>query len=387
MGLEPQVINRIKKEKRKARRRWALIRVPLLLGVAACIVLIIFRLTVWSEPGETLDTANHVLLGVVIFIFAVSLLLFILWFLHLRRNGRKIVNRISYPREHRGDLALKTFKDALEAVAIGAGETAPGLLVVKMPTVNAVPVFKDGRPHVAVTEEALEGSLSFSEAEAMMSFTLSRVLLGHVWNAPAIFRSGLVPFFLFGVLCFTVVMTLLVFLPGEANYLMIALLVVFAILWIIGPAGRYLFRHSDIARAHTDALTDSIAVKLSGNPKMHKSLIEKLAEGMKEVDFTLELQYASRYLFVCPVGAAVEAGGPSGDGGEEAEGSSGEGGEAADLETDSDALERWRAGKVPRGVLNKTIEYGRRSLTARLENLEMIERGRWPMFEEGDRGG
>jgi len=38
-------------------------------------------------------------------------------------------------------------------------------------------------------------------------------------------------------------------------------------------------------------------------------------------------------------------------------------------------------------VLNKTIEYGRRSLTARLENLEMIERGRWPMFEEGDRGG
>ena len=376
MGLEPQVINRIKKEKQKARRRWALIRIPLLLGIAACILLVILRLTVWSEPGETLDTVNYILLGVVIFIFAVSLLLFIVWFLHLRRNARRIVNRISYSQEHQGDLALKTFKDALDAVAIGAGESPPGLLVVKMPTVNSVPVFKDGRPYVAVTEEALEERFSFAEAEAMMSFTLSRVLLGHAWNAPAIFRSGLVPFFLFGVLSFAIIMTLLVFLPSEAGYLIIAAIVAFAIIWAIRPAGRYLFKHGDIARAHTDALTDSIAVKLSGDPAALKSLIEKLAEGMKEVDFTLELQCVSRYLFVCPVGAA-----------EEFEGSSGDGGEESDLEADSDALERWRAGKVPRGVLKKTIEYGRLSLAERIENLEMIEKGRWPMFEDRGKGG
>jgi hypothetical protein len=158
-------------------------------------------------------------------------------------------------------------------------------------------------------------------------------------------------------------MTLLVYLPGQANYLMVALLAVFAILWIVGPAGRYLFRHGDIARAHTDALTDSIAVKVSGNPTIHKSLIEKLAEGMREVDFTLELQYVSRYLFLCPVGSAVEP----------------------ELETDSDDLERWRAGKVPRGALKKTIEYGKLSLAERIENLEMIERGSWPIFEERKR--
>lgn len=241
---------------------------------------------------------------------------------------------------------------------------------------NSVPVFKDGEPHIAVTEEALEERLSFAEAEAMMSFTLSRVLLGHAWNAPAIFRSGLVPFFLFGVLCFAVIMTLLVFLPGEAEYLIIAVLVAFAIIWVVRPAGRYLFKYGEIARAHTDALTDSIAVKLSGDPAALKSLIKKLADRMKEVDFTLELQYVSRYLFVCPVGAALEP-----------EGFSGDGAEAADLEADSDALERWRAGKVPRGPLKKTIEYGKRSLAERIENLEMIEKGRWPMFEERGRGG
>jgi hypothetical protein len=371
MGLEPQVIERIKEEKGKARRHRALIKVPLQVGISACVVLVILRFTVWSGPGRVLDTANNVLLGVVIFIFAVSLLLFIVWFLHMRRYAGRIANRMSYPQEYGGGLALKTFRDALDAVAIGAGERPPGLLVVKIPTVNSVPVRKDDRLYIAVSEEALRESPSFSEAEAMMAFSLSRIMLGHVWNAPVIFRSGLVPFFLLGILCFAVVMTLLVFLPGEANYLMIAFLAAFAIIWLLGPVGRYLFRHGDVARAHTDALTDSIAVKITGDPASLKSLIEKLAGEVREVDFTLELQYVSRYLFVCPVGAAGEPGESAGSDGEDDRGAG------------DDALERWRAGKVPRGPLKKTVEYGRRSLAERIENLEMIERGRWPMFERG----
>jgi len=184
------------------------------------------------------------------------------------------------------------------------------------------------------------------------------VMLGYVWGTPVISRSGPVPFVLLGVLFFAVVITLLVFLPSGVDYLIIAFLAVLMMFSLLGPAGGFLFRRGDIARAHADALADSIAVKLTGDPVGMRVLIERLAAGMEAVEFTLQLQYVSRYLFVCPQGAATPDGEPGGDDGVAAR---------------EEAFQ---------GVLAKTLAYANRALDLRIENLKAIEGGRWPAFED-----
>ena len=358
MSLEPQVIRRIKHEKSKGRRQRILTRVPLLLGITACVVLISLKLAVWSQPGEALAAPSRVFLWIALSLFAVSVAGFIAWFAKLRVDAGRITEEMTVPAEDRGGLNVKTFRDALDAVAIGAGVPAPRLVVARLPTTNALPVYREGAPHAAVSEEALQAGLSYRDAEAMMAQVLSRIMLGHAWGTPVIFRSGLVPFFLLGVFAFLIVITMLVFLPGEADYLAAAALAVIALFWAMGPLGRYLFRHGDIARAHADALADSIAVKLTGDPSGMKALIERLAAGMGDVEFTLPLQYVSRYLFVCPTGAATPDGEPGG----------------GDVESARE--------EAFRGVLAKTLAYANRAMELRIENLEAIEGGRWPAFED-----
>ncbi len=357
MRLEPQVIRRIKQEKGKARRQRFLIRVPLLLGIAACVALIVLELTLWSKPGQALDASNRVLLWIAVSLFALSLAVFIAWFARLRAHAKRITEEMTEPAEERGGFAVKTFRDALDAVAIGAGIPAPRLMVARLPTANALPVYREGKPQAAVSEEALQAGLSYRDAEAMLAQVLARIMLGHVWGTPVIFRSGLVPFFLLGVFAFLLIMTLLVFLPGEADYLAIAALAVVAMFWVAGPFGRYLFRHGDTARAHADALADSIAAKITGDPQGIKSLIERLAAGMEEVDFTLQLQYVSRYLFVCPTGAA-----------------------APESESQGSDVDSAKAAAFSK-VIEKTLAYANISLELRLENLEAIAGGRWKAFE------
>jgi hypothetical protein len=352
------VINCIRREKSKSRRQKMLIRAPLLAGIAACAALIVLKSTAWSEPGEALSDLHRVLLWIAVSMLGFSLAAFIAWFVKMRGNVARIVKGMTVPAERKGDIALKTFRDALDAVAIGAGISAPRILVAGLPTVNALPVFLEGEPHVAVTEEALRAGLSYREAEAMMAQVLSRIMLGHVWGTPVILRSGLLPFFLLGMLAFLVVITLLVYIPGKADQPVIVFLTVIAMFWMLGPAGRYLFGHGDLACAHADALADSIAVKITGDPAGMKALIEKLAAETGEAVYTLQLQYVSRYLFLCPPGAAAPSGEPPGEG---------------------TALAREDAF---RRVLVKTIAYANTSLRLRIENLEMIENGRWSAFED-----
>ncbi|RJP28612.1 MAG: hypothetical protein C4536_11960 [Actinobacteria bacterium] len=91
-------------------------------------------------------------------------------------------------------------------------------------------------------------------------------------------------------------------------------------------------------------------------PAGMKSLLGRLAAEMGEVEYTLQLQYVSRYLFICPPRAVAASGEPG--------------------ETES-------AGAVAfRGVLAKTLDYADASLALRLENLEIIEGGRWTAFED-----
>ncbi|MBN2026514.1 MAG: hypothetical protein JW854_07145 [Actinobacteria bacterium] len=357
MRLEPRVIECIKREKSRGRRIRVLTRVPLLVGIAACGALIALGLTAWSGPGEALDTPNRVLLWITAALFAVFLAAFAAWFARLRANTRRIAEEMTVPADDRAGFSIKTFRDALDAVSIGAGVPSPRLLVVGLPTVNALPVFRNGKPHAAITGDALREGPFYRDAEAMMAQVLARVMLGHVWGTPVIFRSGLVPFFLLGTFFFALVMTLLVFLPSGIDYLVIAFLAVLMMSSFVGPAGGFLFRHGDTARAHADALADSIAVKLTGDPAGMKALIERLAAGMGEVEYSLQLQYVSRYLFVCPPGASAPGVKPGGD-----------------------KESAWE--EAFRGVLVKTLTYANQALELRIENLRAIEGGRWPVFEE-----
>lgn len=359
MGLEPQIIEKLKRTKRRARWQVIVTRVPPLIGITACVVMLVLRFTAFESSLEPPGTANWVLLGVTGFLFLVSLLLFALWFSKLRRRGKELVAETTGGGGDIGPSAYVMFRDALDSVSIGAGVPAPGMLISRLPTVNSLPVHRGGKPHVAFTKEALEAGLSFGEAEAMASQSLAKLMMGRIWEAPAIFKSGLMPFFLLGVFLFLGTMTLLACLPDKADYLVIVAVFGLAIIASLGRLGNFLFYHGDSARCHNDALADSVAVKITGDPSTMRSLIEELAESTRQTDFTLNLQYASRYLFVCPPGAVMDE----------------------RLDDIASYRELKQVNRVPPRVLAKTLDYAKRSLEVRLENLAAIERGHWPTLE------
>jgi len=359
MGLEPQIIEKLRSTKRRARRQVTVTRVPLLVGITACLVMLVLRFTAFEFSLEPPGTANWVLLGITGFLFLVSLLLFVLWFGQLRRRGKELVAESTGGGGDIGPSGYQMFRDALDSVSIGAGVPAPGMLISNLPTVNALPVHRGRRSCIAFTEEAFEAELSFGEAEAMASQSLVKLMMGRIWEAPVIFRSGLMPFFLLGVFLFLGILTLLAYLPDKADYLVIVAVLGLAIIASLGRLGNLLFYHGDSARCHRDALADSVAVKITGDPSTMRSLIDKLAKSTRQTEFTLNLQYASRYLFICPPGAVMDE----------------------QLDDVNGYEELKQVNRVPPRVLAKTLEYAMRSLEVRLENLAAIERGHWPTLE------
>lgn len=365
MNLEPQVIRKIRSERRKAFFQRMLIRVPLLAAIVACIALIVLKLTGIIAIGEKgFTTINLVFLGALGALFLVLLVLFALFVRRIVRDNRRIVGKITGTREYGDDLPGRIFKDSLTAVAIGAGVEPPGLLVVDIPTVNALPISRDHRTYIGVTGEAIEANLPYREAEAMMSHTLSKAMLGLAWNAPVFLSSGLVPFFLLGFLAVVAVATLIIMMPGKGNFIGILVIGVYVILIALRPLGRLVFRRSDRARCHWSALADSIAVKITGDPVTLKTLIERLADGMREVEITRDLIVVSRYLFVSPQGVSSEI-----------------------LERFEKELEETFEGELdpneycPPDSIKKMIEYGKTNVAMRRKNLRQIERGNWQAFD------
>ena len=359
MGLEPRIIEKLKSTERRARWQVFVIRVPLLIGIIACVVMLVLRFTEFESSLEPPGSANWVLLGIMGFLFISSLLLLTLWFRQLRRRGKELATETIEAGGDIGPSGNRMFRDALDSVSVGAGVPAPGMLISRLPTVNALPVHRGGKSCIAFTEEALEAGLSFGEAEAMASQGLAKLMMGRIWEAPVIFRSGLMPFFLLGVFLFIGIMTLLAYLPDKADYLVIVAIFGLAIIASLGRLGSFLFYHGDSARCHNDALADSVAVKITGDPSTMRSLIEELARNTRQTDFTLNLQYASRYLFVCPPDAVMD--------------------EHTDDINGYEELKQ--VNRVPPRVLAKTLDYAERSLEVRLENLAAIERGHWPTLE------
>ncbi|MBU4179839.1 MAG: hypothetical protein KJ625_07885, partial [Actinobacteria bacterium] len=165
--------------------------------------------------------------------------------------------------------------------------------------------------------------------------------------------------FLLGVFLFLEIIALLAYLPDKADYLVIVAVFGLAIIASLGRLGNVLFYRGDSARCHNDALADSVAVKITGDPSTMRSLIEELAQSTGQTDFPLNPQYASRSLFVCPPGAVMD--------------------EHLDDVITYEELKQ--VNRVPPRVLAKTLDYAKRSLEVRLENLAAIERGHWPTLE------
>lgn len=361
MNFEPAVIKRIRSEKRRSTLQSALITLPLLAGIAACLALLVWGIArEQPETGGSPGTMNLTLLALLASIFIALLLIFISAVRRWKKENERIAGAMAYPESPDARSALKTFQDALDAVAVGAGVESPGLLLSDLPTANALPAYKDGRAHVILTRELLDNRLSFREAEALMSCELSRVLLGSVWNAPVFLRSGLVPFVLLGILSVLLVATVLVFVPDRAVYGFLSFVLGLAVIFSLAPVGRRLFKHGDVARIHRGAMADSVAVKITGDPGTLKELIGKMAESMEASDMTRDLVVVSRYLFVCPGGELDETG---------------------DAERAGPDKEDASEGIHP-GALAKTLEYGTLSVAERIRNLEAIEKGHWPVLGE-----
>jgi Zn-dependent protease with chaperone function len=180
LDLEPQVLESIQRSRRKRYVERALVIIPVSLALAAIVALMIF-----SFKG------NELVIAVAALIVAIGAVMGLV--LAVQRNYRKFTLQANIGPQPSREL----FADKLDSVSIGVGIPTPELVVLQLPTINAVAFQKSGRPVVGVTESAASGQVSGRTAEAMMAHEVAHVLIGdmlrpmNAWSLRAIAFASL----------------------------------------------------------------------------------------------------------------------------------------------------------------------------------------------------
>jgi Zn-dependent protease with chaperone function len=279
MNFEPQVIERIELEKRQAFRSQIVIAAfPLaVIAIAGVITLLLYGLSVEKPRVEmTSNPAPSNLLPLALFLFLIPAIVLVAtsW---TQRNkfGNFIAVRTwdTYDRQE-----FQRFRSGLESVSIAAGIPAPELAALELPgACTSSFLFLDGKPHVAVTTDALELPLSDQEAEALMAHEVAHVILGDIIKTPSLLSperlAATLPLF---VACAGLIIGIMAGSGPAIVLFLITFAVVLAGSLSSNVFADYLARLFKVKWRHDDVLADSIAAKITENPEALKSAIEKL---------------------------------------------------------------------------------------------------------------
>lgn len=359
MDFEPLVLERIKRYRRTTALGKAVVLVPLVSGVVLTVVLIILPfLTGRTTIGQVWNyTQRSGVAGLSI----MACILFVPPALYFALRHPKSDAPVAGTHDKE---AASRFSEALSGVSIGAGIAEPPLEVLNIPTVNSIALMEGGTPTVGVTMKALEADLSSQVREALMAHETAHIILGDYYLSPSSKRFKDLSLALF----FTLVVLSAVFATVYERAWFILLILVSALPFAL----RLFFRKVRKVRRHNDLLADSVAAKMTSNPAGLLSAIEGLYSSYPkdEVPFPGGSSYPD-FLFMSR-GEAV----PSPE-------------ETDKLKsTDGVALDEESKKKLDEVIgrrISRSNEVQSEAIRRRIDNMQAIERGNWPEFEDPDR--
>jgi Zn-dependent protease with chaperone function len=339
MEFEPQVLESIHYFRRRAILERVAVLVVFALAAAGCIVLLVLLLT----KGRGLPF---------LFILAAALAAGALY----TALACTSFNHFTRPVRVRETVTLEALRDELEAVSIGAGITAPTLVVLDLPTMNTVAFRRRGKYSVGVTGDLVEAPVYAPEAEALMAHEVAHILTGDVLAPRHLWRFEVLPFVglaMLGVLGAGVI----ILLDNSADWMAAVVLPYLIFLIWSGIILGFVLRRLDRARRHDDLMADSIAVKMTLDPFALQRAIQDMDEAYDRAAREPADNYCSRHLFICPHDFKRHL----------------------DEEASTGTIQISDADMV--GIDEKGhLDSERANIGKRLRNLEAIEQGHWPAF-------
>lgn len=280
MNLEPQVLDRIDREKRSAfAAQLRIAAFPLvLLGIAGIVTLLVYSGS--TQEQASIVARSHispvalVLIGALLLLVPTAVLLGVTMF-QRNRFCSFIISRMWDNYDHD---EMVRFNNGLDAVSLAVGIEAPELVVLELAGAGTTSfLFAGDRPHVAVSREALEVQFSDQEAEALMAHEVAHIIVGDIIKTP----SALSPERLAMVLPLFIACIGLIAALVMGNATAIAFFFIAFLVFVAGALSSELFsallgRLFKVKWRHDDILADSIASKITGNPDAFSRALVKL---------------------------------------------------------------------------------------------------------------
>jgi Zn-dependent protease with chaperone function len=263
LDLEPQVIESIQRHKRRSAWMKLAMIGPLMVALAAVLVLTAYSLATGSASVTRAFTAENG--GYRFMWWVVPLALVVAFLLSAVRGGAEPLKTY----DAGSDPAKNLFSDALDGVSSAVGISPPELVVLEVPTANSIAFVKRNKPAVGVTFEALVSDLSTFDAEAMMAHEVSHILTGEIFVASSSRQLRRAAYALVFALVTLVVLCSFILRFSWAVPFALVAATPFYFYWLY-RMGRLLYRQSDL-------LADSVAVKITYNPAAMRAAIVKLA--------------------------------------------------------------------------------------------------------------
>lgn len=205
---------------------------------------------------------------------------------------------VSYDRN-----GYEVYVNALDGVSIAAGIERPDMRLLDDPGLNAL-TYQDryGQKIIMLTAGALVSDMGTEQKNAIIAHEVSHIVMGDVLRKPGPFSVEFLPDF-FQVLLIAIG-GLTFALPGfDAMRLMLGFVIAAAVLslCILGRSRRFAVEQRALAYHHDDILADTIAAKLTNNPKalmeaIQMSEADMIRRGMQDAPGGL----IAAYLFAGP---------------------------------------------------------------------------------------
>ncbi len=280
MALDPVVLKSISKYKGKVlRRQLAIVTLPIIIAIVTAIVMLAGG---WlhverTDKGESPFKHPAPVVSAIGIFLAMPLGLYLGIAAYQRKTFKMFV--ISHMLAPFDPSATRHFTSGLEGASIAAGIDAPDLVMMDIPGLASLSFqFARGETETGVTLDTLSCDLTDHEAQALMAREVATILMNDqlkaaLWFSPeraAAFMPTLVYFLMciVGILLnnipFLLVATGLMFVVFITSY------VTNIYEWVL----KRLFRGLE---ARDELLADSIAVKLTVNPRALYTAIEKLS--------------------------------------------------------------------------------------------------------------
>jgi len=377
MAFEPQVEKSIRQHRQRRKTYDLIVITPIVVFILISLIFMAVNIASsgGDQQGSLFDTDSvdpemqSILSGLRLFGVLVPILAIFIFMFQMGQIGftrlvpvLKDFNSFTVRATEYNHHHLQRFQDSLQAVSIGSGIPTPTLAVLNCPTANAVAFREKGTMTVGITRELLEAGLSAHEAEAVMAHEVSHIVSGDDLRSPnaAFYLGGAIYVFLTVVLCIGFAFTV----KDPTAFFITSTLLLPLLALISAPLSLYLMMRPYSISAlnpvyfHNDVFADSIAAKLTGNPKALTGAIVSLTGLMNSSMEMPKQKSVFTQLFIGPLKRWP-----------------------LELPKSTRSVSRGEYRAMKENEMDRFIGWENKLLRARLDNLKMIEQNKWEAFQ------